>query len=163
MAKSKTITEAIEAAEEAAHQMIVKQALQAAPREMKMGDLFAAFEENEYSEQLRALTIGDVLAAVGGGVSKARSTTRQATRTPRVGSGGASKKRNTRTQEGREKIDADIQEALSALGGSARAGDVRAEVGGTPAQVRDSLKRLIDEKLVKTTGQRRATEYHLKG
>ena len=44
--------------------------------------------------------------------------------------------------------------------GKAKAEEIRADVGGTPAEVRQKLFELKDEKLVRRTGKGRATTWH---
>ena len=43
--------------------------------------------------------------------------------------------------------------------GRMKAETLRAQLGGTPTQVRESLKRLMNLDLVRTEGERRATTY----
>jgi len=47
--------------------------------------------------------------------------------------------------------------------GKAKAEAIRAEVGGTPAEIRQTLFELKDEKLVRRTGKGRATTWHWRG
>ena len=47
--------------------------------------------------------------------------------------------------------------------GKARAEEIRANVGGTPAGVRQALFELKDERLVRRTGKGRATTWHWRG
>ena len=67
-------------------------------------------------------------------------------------------KLNARTQAGREALDTHVETVLKKAG-RMRAENLRAQIGGTSQQVRESLKRLMSLGLVRTEGERRATTY----
>ena len=52
---------------------------------------------------------------------------------------------------------------LASAKGPSKAESIRAAVGGTAAQVRQSLGRLMAEKKVTKSGQKRGTAYSLRG
>ena len=68
----------------------------------------------------------------------------------------------TRTKAGREAFDKAILAALAKLGPNARAVKIRGEVGGTAAQVRTALNRLIEDGKATFDGKASATTYSLK-
>ncbi len=70
---------------------------------------------------------------------------------------------NSRTEEGRAALDAAVGKVLASAKGPSRAENLRAAVGGTPAQVRHSLSRLMAEKKVTKSGQKRGTAYSRRG
>lgn len=70
---------------------------------------------------------------------------------------------NLRTEEGRDQYDAEVAKALRKLGEEVAAGEIRKEVGGSPAQVRAALDRLIDQGRVEYKGNTRSTRYWLAG
>lgn len=70
---------------------------------------------------------------------------------------------NLRTEEGRIQYDGAVTKALRRIGGKVAAKDVREIVGGSPAQVRASLDRLIEQGRVVYEGKTRNTRYELAG
>lgn len=71
---------------------------------------------------------------------------------------------NTRTQSGRAAYDAAVFEAIERLGGEQiSAVQIRAAAGGSPAQARGAVDRLIESKRVVFEGKTRATRYSLAG
>ncbi len=66
---------------------------------------------------------------------------------------------NTRTPEGRAKLDAAVLDALHKAGGLTKAAALREQVGGTTLQVRAALNRLIETGAVVFEGRARATRY----
>ncbi len=68
----------------------------------------------------------------------------------------------TRTTAGREQIDEAVLTALRAAGEPVRAEALRPKVGCSPAQLRRSLARLVAAKVLKRSGQARATTYQLR-
>jgi hypothetical protein len=77
-------------------------------------------------------------------------------------SSGGGKKRNVRTEAGRESFDTDVLNALKELGGdTVAATNLRERLGADPTQLRASLNRLIEKGLVTFTGKARGTRYSL--
>lgn len=68
---------------------------------------------------------------------------------------------NLRTPEGREEYDQQVVGALVDFGEPALATDIREKVGGTPAQLRASLNRLIELGQAGYEGATRSTRYFL--
>ena len=123
------------------------QAMSKLPASMTMGALVADIASSSFGDQFNALTIGQFIEAVRGGGRSSGQT------------GGNF---NTRTQTGRDQIDASISGALERMGSSG-AESIRKEIGGSAAQIRESMARLAKQGLVKITGQKRATQYHWTG
>jgi hypothetical protein len=75
---------------------------------------------------------------------------------------GAAHKRNVRTETGREALDKEVLDALTAHGGEAVAAtQLRQSLNADPTQLRTSLNRLIERGLVTFTGKARGTRYSL--
>lgn len=161
------LSEAIDRALAQAQSAIVMDALHAAPDSMTIGDLVRSLKEHGLGDVFLGLTLG-ALRGTGGRAASAEKL-------PVVETDdfaddgdyddenenddlGGPVERSTRTRAGREAIDVAIR-ALLAQSGSMRAEDIRHEIGGTPTQVRDSLKRLVQENVVRVEGQKRATVY----
>lgn len=69
---------------------------------------------------------------------------------------------NTRTREGRNRLDAAILDFLKEQTDAVRALDIRRGIGGTSAQVRTRLNFLISKKKVTYTGRASGTRYRAK-
>jgi len=123
---------------------------------------------------LGEITLGDL---VGGGSSKSAKANAPtqgkkssavaakpaaAAPTPAAKRGKSQEEWNTRTNEGRAMMDRAVLEAIVALGSVAVSSEmVRARIGGTPAQVRESLNRHIEAGDVSFSGKARGTRYTL--
>ena len=126
-------------------------------------------ERDQLDTQIDALR--NALAALQGAESDPRPRGRRARRAgsqKRSGRSSASKAKpasgtrspNTRSAAGRAAFDEAVLAALKQLGGEQIAAvDVRAEVGGSAAQVRSALDRLIEAGKVTFEGRTRATRY----
>lgn len=125
---------------------VFMQALGRIPGTITMGQLLADITSTPYAETFNAMTLNTFLGAVNGNAAETSSSKGE---------------RNTRTQAGRDAIDAEISTFLETAG-TVAAEDVRAAIGGTAAQIRDSLTRLMDAGSVVRTGERRGTRYTLK-
>lgn len=158
MARRKSVINSLDQAFAEASLRIVHDAIKDLPANMTMGDLIDEFGESEYNEHFREMNLGDFVSSMGGRRQAAapRKTNR------RSGGGGGSKKFNTRTSEGRDALQSAVAEALGEAG-QASSEELRRQIGGTPAQLRQALARLKDDGKVKVTGQKRATLYHWKG
>lgn len=113
---------------------------------------------------LGALTIGEVFGVRGGRGGRPRGTAK-ATKSKPKGSRTKRKKaaeRNMRTDEARAAFDKEVYGLLKAEGGKVSAEAMRADLGGTPDQLRKSLVRLMEAGKVKRTGKLRATRYQAK-
>ncbi|MEL6185636.1 MAG: hypothetical protein AAFU79_13520 [Myxococcota bacterium] len=114
---------------------------------------------------LGALTIGEVFGVKGGRGGRPRGTAKATKSKPKKGSRTKTKKaaeRNMRTDEARAAFDKEVYGLLKAEGGKVSAEAMRAELGGTPDQLRKSLVRLMEAGRVKRTGKLRATRYQAK-
>ena len=95
-------------------------------------------------------------AAAAGGVAPRKAGKQAAPRK------GAAHKRNVRTESGREALDKEVLDALTAHGGDAVAAtQLRKSLNADPTQLRTSLNRLIERGLVTFTGKARGTRYSL--
>ena len=68
---------------------------------------------------------------------------------------------DVRKPSGRAQYDAAVLEVVAGAKGPASAQEIRAKVGGTPAQARAALNRLIEDNKLKYQGRARATRYFL--
>lgn len=110
------------------------------------------------------LTIGEVFGVKGGRGGRPRGPAK-ATRSKTKGSRAKKKRgaeRNMRTDEARAVFDEEVYGLLEADGGKVAAEAIRAELGGTPDQLRKSLVRLMEAGRVRRTGKLRATRYQAK-
>lgn len=109
------------------------------------------------------ITVGELVdgkAAAGARRRGGRGRPAAAGRAGRTG-GGRAKALNLRSEDERNAYDNAVMAALKRQGGEARAEAIRAEVGGTSAQLRASLERWMAEKGIKKKGHRRATVYRV--
>lgn len=173
MAKSNVSASLDRAFQDMASQ-IVREAIGKLPRSMTMGDLYNEFSGSAYASIFHEMPLSTFATAIGGGQggggaagAGAKTGTRGPGRpkgsknagTTRRASGG--KSWNTRTEEGRQQLDAAITQAFESQE-TLNAEQLREAVGGKPPQLRESLKRLMDQGLVRKTGEKRATRYHWK-
>jgi hypothetical protein len=169
LAKRKSsITVALERARASVTQDLITRALAEVPASTTICELVASMKSDGLSAEFEGMSISELGAAMGNG-SAAPATRRgrpaKRGRKPGTKAGGAPKakaaggKINTRTQDGRDALDAAVAVFLQSAG-SARAEAVRAAVGGQAAQVRKSLERLMAAKKVSRSGQKRGTTYH---
>ncbi len=141
-----------------------KEALAVIPGTTRVGRFLDQLANSPYMEHLRALSLDELAEAVRAAAGGAR----RAAPAAKPGRAAAPSKRrrgksyNTRTAKGRAQIDRAVAAFLEKAE-RASAEEVRAAVGGTAAQVRESLTRLIKEKKVTKSGQRRGTRYHWAG
>ena len=77
---------------------------------------------------------------------------------PKRTSSSASKV-DTRTGEGRDAYDEAVLGVIQSAGHPVSANEIRAEVGGTPIQLRAAVKRLDESRRIKTRGKARGTRY----
>jgi hypothetical protein len=104
---------------------------------------------------------GSTNAAAAAAAAAAGALPRKLGRPPGVRK-GAAHKRNVRTETGREALDKEVLEALTAHGGEAVAAtQLRQSLNADPTQLRTSLNRLIERGLVTFTGKARGTRYSL--
>jgi len=68
---------------------------------------------------------------------------------------------DVRKPSGRAQYDSAVLEVVAGAKGPASAQEIRAKVGGTPAQARAALNRLIEDNKLKYQGRARATRYFL--
>jgi hypothetical protein len=147
MAKAPTaFDESLARAQNEMAKTVFMQALGRMPGSITMGQLVADIAATPFGETFNGMTLNSFLGAVNGNAAKPAAT------------GG---ERSTRTQEGRDAIDAEISAYLE-TSGTVAAEVVRGAVGGTAAQIRDSMSRLMEAGLVVRTGDRRSTRYTCK-
>ncbi len=163
--KKKTrIAALLESAQKTLAQEILASTMQKLPRRTTMGEIVTSLEAAGFGKDFEAMSLEDFVSALGGQVSAksargGKSRPRKATRARRPA------KVNTRTEEGRAALDLAVGKFLflTSAKGPSRAESIRAAVGGTAAQVRQSLGRLMAEKKVTKSGQKRGTAYSLRG
>lgn len=149
MAKTPTaLDEAIARVQGSLSKQVLMTAIAGLPGTTSMGQLIDEFAGSEYNETFRGMSLNAFVDTVMGTAS-------------RKGGGGGSGGFNTRTQAGREGMDAAVSAALENAG-TAGAEEIRGSVGGSAAQIRESFARLMDAGLVSRSGQKRGTRYSWK-
>jgi len=154
---------------EDASRQAVKDTLKALPGSTRVGKLLDQLSSSPYLDLFHNLSLhelGDALRNVPHelaevprrSVARARSEGSARKRPGRK----SSKSHNTRTEAGRNQLDEAVAAHVKASG-TASAEAIRADVGGTPPQIRGALGRLIEARKVKRSGQRRRTRYTWKG
>lgn len=100
-------------------------------------------------------------ARAGGSPSKAAPAAKTATNGVKVThrARGGAKGVDTRSSAGRAQYERDVLGVLTRTNGPTNAQAIRAQVGGTPAQARAALNRLIENGEVQYEGKARATRY----
>lgn len=159
MAKSKNrVVAALERARQSLTQDMLTHALAELPPSTTMGEVVASLKDAGLRETFDGLSLGDFTGTLGNGApvkrgrKPGRPTTPQARRPAKAG------KVNTRTQAGRAAYEAAVAQALSSAGVSG-ATELRGVVGGTAAQMRQALERLMEAGKASKNGQKRGTTY----
>ncbi len=114
-----------------------------------LGDVYGLAKEAGVGD----ITIGQLFANLnqGNGDGAARQTSLLGESEP-----------NTRTSGGRREYDLSVLRVLAGKPDAwVRAPEIRAKAGGTPLQVRTSLRRLLDGDEITYLGQARATAYQV--
>ncbi|MEE9391020.1 MAG: hypothetical protein V3W41_00775 [Planctomycetota bacterium] len=163
MTKLSKVGGAIDGAIRDVNAEILKRALAALPQNATVGEIIEGFDAADFGGELRALNIKEFLGAIGAvsakrGPGRPKGSAKTSGDSPKAAKLGA---RNTRTAQGREELVRDAFAALSKLGGQAQAADIRVETGGEASQIRRAMQTLLDQKMVKRSGNARATEYSL--
>ncbi len=105
------------------------------------------------------ITLNELL---GGGKASGKRKGSAGRKAGKAAKKGASRKRNVRTEAGRESFDQEVLEALKAAGGdTVAATQLREALGADSTQLRTSLNRLIDKGIVSYKGKARGTRYSL--
>lgn len=103
--------------------------------------------------------------ALGNASSSSASRRSPPTKVSRARKSGAPKrtastsKVDTRTAEGRDAYDEAVLGVIKNADHPISANEIRAEVGGTPIQLRAAVKRLEESRQIKTRGKARGTRY----
>ena len=139
------LQDSLQRARASMNNQVLAQAIRGLAGGMTMGELADQFASTEFSDAYRDMTMNAFFDAWSGSGAKSSS-------------GGV----NTRTLAGRAEFDAAVSSCLERLA-SAGSEQIRNEVGGSPAQIRESMVRLTEEGLVSKTGEKRATRYIWKG
>lgn len=109
---------------------------------------------------LGSITLDDLLG--GGGKGKGRGKGRGRAKSKAGSRKAGVRKRNVRTEAGREAFDAEVLEALKAAGGkNISASVIREALSAEPTQLRTSLNRMIEKGILSFTGKARGTRYTL--
>jgi len=162
MPRSNAVVAALERARQSLTQDILTQALADLSPDTTMGEVVASMKAAGFGNTFAEMSLNDFSGALNGAAPRPRGRKpgRPAGRKPgrpakAVAKGG---KVNTRTEAGREAYGAAVAQALSSKG-TAAAGDLRAAAGGSAAQVRQALDRLMAAGKVSKSGQKRGTVY----
>jgi hypothetical protein len=148
MAKTPSILdESLNRAQASVAKAVLMRAISSLPGSMTMGQLIDDFAGSEHNEFFRDMSLNSFIQAVEG-----RSDGRSR------GGADAGSEFNTRTQEGRDEIDAAVARFLES-GEDRSSEEIRAAIGGTPPQLRESMARLAQAGMVVITGQKRGTRY----
>ena len=162
-----SVTKALESAFIKAHCAIVLEAMRSAPSDTTIGELMQALKLHGLADAFLATSLGQLrgestesrIAAIGYGHDDDDDDDEVRDEKPeRSTAKEIPTKLNARTQTGREALDTHVETVLKKAG-RMRAENLRAQIGGTSQQVRESLKRLMSLGLVRTEGERRATTY----
>ncbi|MCB9832665.1 MAG: hypothetical protein H6807_09335 [Planctomycetes bacterium] len=159
------IQDALEQAMAEVSRDIMMRAIASTPRDMSLGDFIDAMDRTSFAAEFRALDLAGLQAALGQSAPRgARGRGRRLGAAKKAGrkAGGRQKGYSTRTQSGREAIDNAVSEALQASAEPVRAEGLKQVVAASPAQIRQSLARLIEAGKVAKKGEKRATEYRWK-
>ena len=164
--RQNAVADALTKAQESYWKDVLAKTIGSLPGKTTMGELVDSFR-GEAEGGFREMTLREFVAYSGGasprrGRPSSASSEEAAPSRRSSRSSGSAKSWNTRTEAGRIKLDEAIA-AFLAENSPARAEAIREGVGGTAAQLRQGLTRLMDAKSVRKKGQRRATEYHWKG
>ena len=162
--RQSTVADALTKAQQSYWRDVLAKTIKSLPGKTTMGELMDSFR-GEAEGSFREMTLREFVAFSSGSTPRAsRSTVSEGAAPSRQSSrsSGNAKSWNTRTEAGRTKLDEAIASYL-AENSPARAEAVREAVGGTSAQIRQGLVRLIEAKSARKKGQKRATEYHWKG
>ena len=159
-----SVSKAIDSAFIRAHCTIVLEAMKAAPSDTTLGELMQALKLHGLADAFLATSLGQLrgesmasrIAAIG--YSHDDEEDEPDEKPERSTAKAIPAKLNARTQSGREALDTEVEGVLKKAG-RMRAENLRAQIGGTSQQVRESLKRLMSLGLVRTEGERRATTY----
>ena len=160
-----SVSKAIDNAFIRAHCTIVLEAMKAAPSDTTLGELMQALKLHGLADAFLATSLGQLrgesmasrIAAIG--YDRDEDDDEEPDEKPeRSAAKAAPDKLNVRTEAGRESLDTHVETVLKKAG-RMRAENLRAQIGGTSQQVRESLKRLMGLGLVRTEGERRATTY----
>ena len=166
-----SVAKAIDSAFIRAHCTIVLEAMKAAPSDTTLGELMQALKLHGLADAFLATSLGQLrgesmagrIAAIGYGHDDDDDDDddddeEQDEKPERSPAKAAPNTLNVRTEAGRESLDTHVETVLKKAG-RMRAENLRAQIGGTSQQVRESLKRLMSLGLVRTEGERRATTY----
>lgn len=154
MPRKSRLTESIERAMQSMSKQVMKQALGDMPRDMSMGAIIAEFEKSEFAGRFAQMTLGDFAEVLGGGASVPRSAgPKKAAKAKKTGT-----EFNTRTLTGRAQLR-DLVIGVLSKAGTAGAQSIRGEVGGTSAQVRECLTRMLEDGTATKQGEKRGTRY----
>ncbi len=129
---------------------VLVRALAEMPESTTVGELLDAFTGN-FRQDLRSLSLTELTEALHFSTPAPKGSSAASVRTEGKGF-------NTRTDSGRDAIDAAIKNYLQA-NKAARAEEIRTRVGGSSAQIRQSMVRLMGKNLVTRSGSKRATSY----
>jgi len=131
---------------DAASRKALREALTQLPTDTTLGSLLDDLGASRPAEVLRSLPLHELTTLLNGNGDS----------TPKRGAPKRRKSRQKTTPNG--SVRSYLRKA-----GKAKAEEIRAEVGGSPEEIRRVLFELKDERVARRTGQGRATVWHWKG
>lgn len=160
MARKSRIQESLDRAAEKANRDIITTAISDLPSSTTIKELHGAMAKSPLGATFETMTLADLRKALGGAASAPRSASRRQSSPRPVAPKTPGRKINTRTLAGRAALDTAVRDFLRA-NGTSRSEHITPKVPGDTAQVRQSLKRMIENGEVVVRGNRRASEYSL--
>lgn len=140
----------ITSAMDAASRQAMRESIGKLPPETSLGSLLNELGASRPGSILRSMPLGELatLLSANGDAPPA--------------SVGRAPKRKKATRTVKRTPNGSVRAYLRKAG-KAKAEEIRADVGGTPAEIRQTLFELKDEKLIRRTGKGRATMWHWRG
>ena len=146
----KQLAAEIASAMDTASREALSEAISKLPNETTLGSLLKDLGSSRPAEMLRSLPLSELVTVLSANGTESQSTVR---RTPK-----RKKSRRTRKRSLNGSVSGYLRKA-----GKAKAEEIRAEIGGTPEDIRRLLFELKEQKRVRRTGAGRATTWHWRG
>ena len=155
--KKTSITALLKRAQETLTREVLASTMGRIPHSTSMGEIISSVRAAGLARDFEAMSLGELVTAIMGVEAREKRVQRQSGRKTRKRSSRT--KVVTRTEGGRAALDAAVSAFLKNKRTPLRAEDIRGAVGGTAAQVRQSLARLVTAGKATKTGQKRGTQY----
>ncbi len=147
----KQLASEIASAMDTASRQAMREAIAKLPPETTLGSLLHDLGASRPGSILRSMPLGELATLLSTNGEVAQN-----------GSSAPPKRRRKATRAVKRTSNGSVRAYLRKVG-KARAEEIRADVGGTPVEIRQTLFELKDEKLVRRTGKGRATTWHWRG